>query len=123
MATKLEDKPTTLVMKFGGTSVGSVEAMERVLGILAEQRHNWTRLVVVISAMSGVTDLLLESALDAQIGRPETSHLAASELRKKHYAVADELLPDLARQDSSETRDRPPDFGFPKSLSSDHSIR
>jgi len=98
MATNLEDKPKTLVMKFGGTSVGSAEAMERVLGILAEERQNWSRLVIVISAMSGVTDLLLESAVDAKLGRSETFHQAASELRKKHYAVAEELLPDLARQ-------------------------
>jgi len=98
MVTNFENNPKTLVMKFGGTSVGSVEAMEHVVGILREERKNWTRLVVVISAMSGVTDLLLGSAVDAQLGRSETFHKAASELRKKHYAVAEQLLPDLARQ-------------------------
>ena len=102
MAKNVEEKPKTLVMKFGGTSVGSAEAMEQVLGILAEERQNWTRLVVVISAMSGGTDLLLESAIDAKLGRSETFHQAASELRKKHTAIVEDLLPDLVRQSQVE---------------------
>ena len=72
--------------------------MKQVLGILVEERENWMHLAVVISAMSGVTDLLIESALDAKLGRSEAFHQTASELRRKHYTVIDELLPDLARQ-------------------------
>ena len=50
----------TIVIKFGGTSVGSLERIkatgERIAGIFAQ--HN--RLVVVVSAMAGQTDRLLE---------------------------------------------------------------
>ena len=49
-----------LVMKFGGTSVGSAERMRVAARICAEQKRNRPALVVV-SAMSKVTDLLLDS--------------------------------------------------------------
>ena len=93
-----ETDSRTLVMKFGGTSVGSAEAMKQVLEILIAERQRWGNIAVVISAMSGVTDMLIESALDAKLGHSDTFHRTAGELRKKHYAVVDELLPDLARK-------------------------
>jgi len=46
----------TLVMKFGGTSVGTEEAMRQAAQIVASARRDWPRLVVVTSALSGVTD-------------------------------------------------------------------
>ena len=58
MTTNVDDQPKTLVMKFGGTSVGNASAIAPVFGILAEERKTWTRIVVIISAMSVVTDLL-----------------------------------------------------------------
>lgn len=93
-----ETDSRTLVMKFGGTSVGSAEAMKQVLEILIAERQRWCNIAVVISAMSGVTDMLIESALDAKLGHSDTFHQTAGELRKKHYTVVDELLPDLARK-------------------------
>ncbi len=44
------------VMKFGGTSVGSREAIERAAGIVAGTEG---RRVVVVSAMSGITNFLV----------------------------------------------------------------
>ena len=52
----------TLVMKFGGTSVGSVQALTRAIQIIQNARDKYSRVVVVTSAMSGVTDLLMKSA-------------------------------------------------------------
>ena len=49
-----------LVMKFGGTSMGSAERI-RVAARIALQQHVVRPTVVVVSAMSKVTDLLLES--------------------------------------------------------------
>lgn len=98
MSLNKETDSRTLVMKFGGTSVGSAEAMKQVLEILIAERQRWCNIAVVISAMSGVTDMLIESALDAKLGHSDTFHQTAGELRKKHYAVVDELLPDLARK-------------------------
>src|SRR5205807_5992221 len=49
-----------LVMKFGGTSMGSAERMRVAADIIARQRQKQPVLVVV-SAMSKVTDLLLDT--------------------------------------------------------------
>ncbi|MFT3891189.1 MAG: hypothetical protein QM730_06105 [Anaerolineales bacterium] len=53
-------KQQTLVMKFGGTSVGSVDALKQAAQIIRDARDEFARVVVITSAMSGVTDLLLE---------------------------------------------------------------
>ena len=49
---------TTLVSKFGGTSVGSAEAIEQVAHLILKQSREWDRQAVVVSAMAGVTDTL-----------------------------------------------------------------
>ena len=46
------------VMKFGGTSVGSVEALNRVAKIIANEQG---QKVVVVSAMSGITNFLVSA--------------------------------------------------------------
>ena len=55
---------TVCVLKFGGTSVGSGERIRRVAAIIADTVEQSTSLfpVVVVSAMSGVTDQLLRIA-------------------------------------------------------------
>ena len=59
----------TLVMKFGGTSVGSADALRQAAQIIQDARDEYPRLVVITSAMSGVTDLLLKSATLAAQGQ------------------------------------------------------
>ena len=51
-----------LVQKYGGTSVGSPERIRNVAGRVAESHRAGHRLVVVVSAMSGVTDGLIKLA-------------------------------------------------------------
>ena len=53
----------TLVMKFGGTSVGSVEALTQAADIVLECKKKYERLAVVVSAMSGVTNALADAEL------------------------------------------------------------
>ena len=89
---------TTLVMKFGGTSVGTPEAMAQVVGITRRARQDWPRVVVIISALSGVTNLLLESATQAALGQGSTFYTAEARLRELHYAIAEQLVSDLARR-------------------------
>ena len=48
------------VLKFGGTSVGSIGSIEKIISILKEESKNG-RCIVVVSAMSGVTDAILEA--------------------------------------------------------------
>ena len=52
----------TIVQKFGGTSVGSPERIRRVAERVLETQREGNRVVVVVSAMSGVTDGLLKLA-------------------------------------------------------------
>jgi aspartokinase/homoserine dehydrogenase 1 len=90
----------TLVMKFGGTSVGSVDALVSVTRIIRDARKEWSRVVVVTSAMSGVTNLLLDSAILAAQGRVDALSNVESTLKEKHFSVADALITD---QDLRET--------------------
>ncbi len=88
----------TLVIKFGGTSVGNVEAMEQAVRIISKLSKEWPNLVVVTSALSGITDLLLlEANRAAKSG--DSSHLATAEaeLRTRHQTIAEALLPDELR--------------------------
>ncbi len=84
----------TLVMKFGGTSVGSVDALTRVIQIIKEARAQYPRLVVITSAMAGVTDLLLKSATLAAQGDVDSLPAAESTLRERHFSAAHALIKD-----------------------------
>ena len=83
---------STLTMKFGGTSVGSVEAHVQAAGIVLEQVQKWDRLAIVVSAMSGVTDSLAHGARTAAAGDDQTYRAIAADLRVRHYRTVDELL-------------------------------
>ena len=83
---------TTLTMKFGGTSVGSVEAIRQAVDIVLDESKNWDRLAVVVSAMSGVTDALTSGAITAAGGDDRTYRGIVSDLRVRHYRIVDELL-------------------------------
>jgi aspartate kinase len=50
----------TVVLKFGGTSVGSIERIKRVASIIASYKKKNTGVIVVSSAMSGVTNDLIK---------------------------------------------------------------
>jgi aspartate kinase len=80
-----------LVMKFGGTSVGSPEAMMQTVNIIKKQRQEWKQLVVVISAMSGITNLLIACANDAAAGNLERYTKSISLIRKRHLEVVENL--------------------------------
>ncbi len=82
----------TLVMKFGGTSVGSAEAIRSTAEIIRAAHVEWPRLVVVVSALSGVTDALLEAARLAVSGDQELLRSIADLLRAKHFAALDTLV-------------------------------
>ena len=48
------------VLKFGGTSVGSVERIQHVAGIIKKEYDAGNQIITVVSAMSGKTNELLE---------------------------------------------------------------
>lgn len=84
-----------LTMKFGGTSVGSTEAIDQATSIVVSATQNWDAVAVVVSAMSGVTDMLLRGAETAATGDDHTYKEIATTLRQKHFAtIADLALPE-----------------------------
>src|SRR5579864_6990084 len=85
-----------LVMKFGGTSVGSAERMRVAARLSAEQKRK-RPVVIVVSAMSGVTDLLIETTKHAEAGDRAGRDQNIRKLEERHVQACRELLP-TARQ-------------------------
>src|SRR3954464_12122906 len=81
----------TLTMKFGGTSVGSPEAISNVVSIVTEEVARANRVVVVVSAMSGVTDALIGSVREAAAGN-KWGYLSCSQKLRDRHAEALHLL-------------------------------
>ena len=91
-----------LVMKFGGTSMGSAERHQGSggqTGISAEQ-HSTRQVVAVVSAMSKVTDLLLDSLRKAEAGDQADLDANLKLLNARHFECCRELLP-ANRQESA----------------------
>jgi aspartate kinase len=76
-----------ITMKFGGTSVGSPEAISNVIQIVRGAIQNGDRVIVVVSAMSGVTDMLIHSVRDAAEGNKWGYLSTAQKIREKHEEV------------------------------------
>ncbi len=81
------------VLKFGGTSVGSTDAFARVADIV-RKAHEEDKVVVVTSAMSGVTDALIRAAKAAAAGDETPYRDTRNELLVKHQIVAGQLIED-----------------------------
>jgi aspartate kinase len=90
-STSSKGKKPVVVMKFGGTSVGNAERMQNVAEIVAEHARR-VEVVVVISAMGGVTDMLIRAGTEASQGDCEHWKNVRRELARRHREVADQLL-------------------------------
>jgi aspartate kinase len=84
-----------LVMKFGGTSMGSAERIRGAAEICAEQRR-LRPVAVVVSAMSKMTDLLLDTLRLAESGRSIEVEANIKKLEARHVETCRELLPEPA---------------------------
>ncbi|HLL78246.1 MAG TPA: aspartate kinase [Ktedonobacteraceae bacterium] len=82
------------VLKFGGTSVGSGERIRHVAGILASFLKESAEAfpVVVVSAMSGITDQLLRIARAAYTGQQEPWQAELAALKQRHIEAAREAI-------------------------------
>ena len=78
-----------VVQKFGGTSVADPDAVRRLIGIVRAARARDGRgPVLVVSAMSKVTDALLAVAAEAGASRVESALAQVELLRERHLAMA-----------------------------------
>ena len=83
------------VLKFGGTSVNDAKAISQVVSIVADQLKTDPNVVVVTSAMRGVTDLLIDSAKAAAKGDRQRYRDARLILVTRHHDAAEALVGDL----------------------------
>jgi bifunctional aspartokinase / homoserine dehydrogenase 1 len=81
-----------LVMKFGGTSVGSAERMRASARLAAAERGK-RPVAIVVSAMSRITDLLLATMRHAEAADHTGMETNLAALRARHEEACHELLP------------------------------
>jgi len=81
-----------VVMKFGGTSVADADAINRLIDIVRAEAARTGPPVVVVSAMSKVTDHLLSMAAEASRGERGSIQIGVDELRHRHLTTVDALF-------------------------------
>ena len=78
------------VLKFGGTSVGTVESLKNVKAIVEGQKEP---VIVVVSALGGITDQLINTARLAAKG--DIAHLESyAKIVERHHSVIDGIVPE-----------------------------
>ena len=75
-----------IVVKFGGSSVGSSKGIENIIGILKNKDHYGSVSAVIVSAFSGITDALIGIAQSALKG--ESCAKQVEEIKKRHTDCA-----------------------------------
>ncbi len=78
------------VMKFGGTSVGDADCIGRTARIIAQAAREGA-CVAVVSAMSGVTNRLIEAANKAEAGNAKEAAALMDSLREQHETALQTL--------------------------------
>ena len=80
-------------MKFGGTSVADGPRLKNVASLIKRFYDKKNEVIIVVSALSGVTDQLEEIARKAsEEGRIDDVNAFMERLRERHYAVAQEVI-------------------------------
>jgi aspartokinase/homoserine dehydrogenase 1 len=91
------DRPLR-VMKFGGTSVGDAACIARVAQIVKDASREGP-VVTVVSAMSGVTNRLIQAAKNAEAGERDAVAAAFENLRKQHHVALEALIGSKERRE------------------------
>jgi bifunctional aspartokinase / homoserine dehydrogenase 1 len=85
------------VMKFGGTSVADAACIKKVVEIIRATARE-SSLAVVVSAMNGVTNKLIEVAKQAEAGNDRAVAAVFEELRTQHQAAINGLIDSTAER-------------------------
>jgi aspartokinase/homoserine dehydrogenase 1 len=81
-----------IVMKFGGTSVGDAERIRQSALIVKQHAAHGDEVVVVVSALSKVTDMILKVLNAARTGNQRDTEESLQQLRNRHDQVLSELF-------------------------------
>ena len=90
------------VMKFGGTSVGDPEAIRRACELVRSSVEQGQKVVMVVSAMAGVTDQLLAAARAAERGEASLFRAVRLQLLTKHLQAIGGCVPPEEQQQVGE---------------------
>ena len=82
------------VLKFGGTSVGTVDSLRNVKAIVEQ---NSDRVIVVVSALGGLTDKLIATAKAAAEGSDYTADYQA--MIDRHHNIIEGIVPEDFREE------------------------
>src|SRR3990170_5552556 len=82
-----------LVMKFGGTSIGDGARMKHVAELAKEYKEKGNEIVLVTSALNGVTDALLKNAKEAsEMGKTSSVKEFIADLTKQHHKASHDAI-------------------------------
>ena len=84
------------VLKFGGSSVGSIESLKNLQKIV--EQGSSQHLIVVVSALGGVTDQLIAMAKEASAGNQKYRNTLDS-IQKRHFDIIDTLVDDRKKSE------------------------
>ncbi|MEI7508510.1 MAG: aspartate kinase, partial [Flavobacterium sp.] len=79
-----------IVLKFGGTSVANAQNIQKVIAIV-NQKAKESKLAVVVSALSGVTDILINASKKAA-NKDEIYKSNIEEIKQKHFDAISDLI-------------------------------
>ncbi len=80
------------VLKFGGTSVANAKNIDNVIAIVQQKLQTEKQIVIVLSALGGITDALINAASLAKTG-DSTYKDKLQEIEQRHLATVKELMP------------------------------
>src|SRR5699024_7274431 len=79
------------VLKFGGTSVQDTESIKKLVKIVLDQLAEDKPIILVTSAMGGITNQLMAAAEKAENGEDSTAFI--KEIEDRHLEVIHQLIP------------------------------
>lgn len=79
------------ILKFGGTSVGTADSIRRVADIILDYHREGVKVAVVVSAQSGITNMLTQAGDQAAEG-DEAYEATLKEIEKRHFDVIKGLI-------------------------------
>ena len=91
------------VLKSGGTSVGTVESLSSVKKIVEGRRKP---VIIVVSALGGVTDMLISTARAAAAGEEDEYKKTYANIIRRHHDVIDGMVPEHLKDDTRSEVDR-----------------
>ena len=91
-----------IVLKFGGTSVGTSESLKNVLQIVKQHSKHSAHQTVVVSALGGVTNKLVQVADLAE--KTDSSYTQTlEEIKDRHLTLCEDLIPTTQRKNTITT--------------------